>query len=209
MAYSRENPSPRYVDLLAQYKDLHENGDPINHVPAETIFDGKSLLPQVMTIKNVIEKNSIKSLLDYGCGKAMEYGQFTAEAPDGTPIQGLDKFWGITDITLYDPAVEAYSALPEGRFEAVISTDVLEHCPEEDLEWIVSEIFDYSKVCVYCTVALYPAGKNLPNGGNVHVTLKDAGWWLNFFETLSKKFDHRKYYLITMRSPSDMMIITG
>ena len=44
-------------------------------------------------------------------------------------------------ITCYDPGYEPHSRLPQGKFDGVLCTDVLEHCPQDDLEWIVGELF--------------------------------------------------------------------
>jgi hypothetical protein len=65
-----------------------------------------------------------------------------------------------------------FSALPEGRFDGVVCTDVLEHCPEEDLPWIVGELFGYARLFVFANVACYPAAKKLPNGENAHCTIR-------------------------------------
>ncbi len=77
----------------------------------------------------------------------------------------------------YDPGYAPHSARPPGRFDGVISTDVLEHCPEEDLAWILEEIFGYATRFVYLNVACYPARKTLPNGENAHATVRPPDWW--------------------------------
>ena len=59
--YSRTQPSQDYVDLLAEYKELHK--DP-------KYFNGICLRSHINTISNIIIKEGAKSLLDYGCGKA-------------------------------------------------------------------------------------------------------------------------------------------
>jgi hypothetical protein len=59
----------------------------------------------------------------------------------------------------------------------VICTDVLEHCPEEDIPWILDELFAYARKFVYANVACFPARKRLPSGGNAHCTIKPVKWW--------------------------------
>lgn len=215
MTYSRANPSPRYSELLALYKEMHEVGDPESGLAPEETFNGKSLVQHAQIIKNVIDRHRVDqnvpvtSVLDYGCGKAQAYEKLTVPQPEGSTIKGLKNFWGIGETALYDPAYEKFSSLPEGRFDGVISTDVLEHCPEEDIDWIVSEMFEFSRLFVYCTMALYPAGKNLPNGENAHVTLKSPGWWVDRFEAISKRHDGRGYFLAAMRTPQEIIFIEG
>lgn len=54
----------------------------------------------------------------------------------------------------------------------MICTDVLEHCPEEDIPWIVDELFAFARKFVYANIACFPARKQLPSGGNAHCTVK-------------------------------------
>ena len=66
--------------------------------------------------------------------------------------------------SLYDPAIPEYEILPDGQFDGVISFDVLEHIPKQDLEWVITEIFSFSKKIVFLNIACYPAGVILPDG---------------------------------------------
>ena len=209
MRYDRNNPSPRYRELLSYYSEMHQFGDQANAIPAEEMFDGRSLKLHIDPIKGLIEQYKVSSLLDYGSGKALAYENVELRLPDGRNFRGVREYWGVDEICLFDPGLEEHSKLPTKSFDCVISTDVLEHCPEEDLEWIVNEIFGFGRKFVLCTVALYAAGKTLPNGQNVHVTLKSIGWWVDLFEKIAQLNGGRKFYLIGMRSPKDMSIYQG
>jgi hypothetical protein len=105
----------------------------------------------------------------------------------------MKEYWNISDIGLYDPVVKSYKLLPHKTFDLIISTYMLEPCPEYDLGWIVSEIFSLSEIFVFCTVALYPAQKKLPDDRNAHITLKTAGWWVDLFKENSK--EHNRQYI--------------
>jgi hypothetical protein len=207
MTYSRTNPSPRFLELLDQYAILHDAGDKLNGIDAEDTFDGRSLAPHAGAIQMVLGSTGSKTLLDYGCGKAEGYENFPIQLPDGSQVNGFGQMWGNPEITLYDPGYEKYSALPTGKFDCVICTDVLEHIPAEDLDWVIEEIFGFSQKVIFCTVALYPAKKVLPNGDNAHITLESPGWWLNKFEAISRARGGQKFYLIAMRTAQDMMFI--
>jgi hypothetical protein len=186
MTPSRDNPSPRYRDLLEQYRALHRDGDPKKGIAAEKMFDGRSLPPQAARIKTLIAKTGAKSLLDYGCGKGSVYAmpRFT----DGlVSWNGIREYWGVAQVRCYDPGYQPHSELPVGTFEGVICTDVLEHCPEEDLPWIIAELFGYAERFVYANVACYPAGKVLPNGENAHCTIRPAPFWQALFEAAASR----------------------
>ena len=71
--YSRSNPSPRFVELLEQYRAMHREGDVRRGTPAEHTFDGKSLPRQASRIKKMIERSGARTILDYGSGKGRQY----------------------------------------------------------------------------------------------------------------------------------------
>ncbi len=192
--FNRFNPSPRYRDMIGLYKTLHVQGDKLHNIPAEKTFDGQSLRGHVVMIAQIVAEFGIHTVLDYGSGKALGYTKLKGKR-DGKPVTGLKDIWGVDDITLYDPAFEPNSKLPTGKFDLVVCTDVLEHCPEEDIPWIVGEIFGMSERFVFCTVASYPAIKILPNGENAHITLKSPAWWKEVFDVASGRNFNRSYDL--------------
>ena len=71
---SRQNPSDDYVNLVKMYEDKHDQ--------SEGMFNGRSLLKFVDLIKLYLQNNNCKSLLDYGCGKAVLYTDKFSEITD-------------------------------------------------------------------------------------------------------------------------------
>jgi hypothetical protein len=175
MNYSRQNPSQRYQQLLAMYRQMHLLGD--TRASARETFDGRSLAPQAPRIKRLIERSSARRILDYGSGKGVQYDPAPFAVKDEGQWDGVLDYWEVDEVVCFDPAYPPYSRLPEGRFDGVIATDVLEHCPEEDVDWIVAEMFAYATRFVYATIACYPATKRLPNGENAHCTIRAPEWW--------------------------------
>lgn len=185
MSCGRDNPSARYRELLEQYRSLHRDGDLAKGIPAKQMFDGRSLPRQATRIKALVAKTRTKGLLDYGCGKGAVY--LAPRFMEGAQSwNGIGAYWGVERVHLYDPGHEPYSKLPEGRFEGVICTDVLEHCPAEDMPWIVGELFGYAERFVFANVACYPAGKTLPNGENAHCTIQPVSFWKEIFESAAQ-----------------------
>ncbi|MEO1192334.1 MAG: methyltransferase domain-containing protein [Pseudomonadota bacterium] len=176
-AYTRERPSQRYVELGKLYEQMHTQGETNLKISAEQTFAGQSLVPHIARIRAELKESGSKTLLDYGAGKGLAYKQKPLSLPSGETAESLQGHWGLDSITCYDPGYEPFSQLPTERFDAVICTDVLEHIPEEDIDWTLTEIFDYAKRFVFLTVAYYPAKKRLPNGENAHVTLRKPEWW--------------------------------
>lgn len=177
MQYSRSSPSERYRFLLGLYAKMHTEGEPVaSRSPMET-FSGQSLLPQLTRIKRLIERTEAATVLDYGCGKAAGYEARNFEIPGHGVVESLVDYWDVAGVCFYDPGFEPYRALPEGTFDGVIATDVLEHCPEEDIEWILEEIFGYARSFVFANIASYAARATLSNGENAHCTVQPWQWW--------------------------------
>lgn len=174
--YSRSNPSPRYLFLGAMYRQMHGEGEKFLGIPAKETFPGLSLPPQARRIKRLIDLTGAETLLDYGSGKGQQYDAPIDLGQEGK-FESIIDYWDVAGVQCYDPSYEPYSKLPDGKFDGVISTDVLEHCPEEDIPWIVDEIFGFANRFVFANVACYPARKRLPSGENAHCTIKPPDWW--------------------------------
>jgi hypothetical protein len=192
--YSRENPSPRYKELIGYYRDMHEHGALAQNIPAAETFDGRSLPKHAQHIYEIIQALRARTILDYGSGKGRQYGPMKIELSNGKTYPNIPSFWGVKSVTCYDPGYEQFNKLPNGTFDGVISTDVLEHCPKDDIPWILEEIFGYARIFVYLNVACYPASKILPNGENAHCTLEPPNWWIERFEARVTKTPGLKYF---------------
>ena len=182
MTYSRANPSTRYLELLSMYRKMHLEGEKFLGMPAHETFDGRSLRAQVRRIKNLIRKTGAETVLDYGSGKGKQYDPKPLRIEGEGSWEGVLDYWDVDEVVCFDPATPPYSNPPSTRFHGVVSTDVLEHCPEDDIPWIVDEMFSFAERFVFATIASYPARKRLPNGDNAHVTLREPDWWRAIFE---------------------------
>lgn len=145
--------------LKEQYQQLH--ADPL-------VFGGRSLEPHVVPIAKMIRAHRATTLLDYGCGKGEQYS-----------LHKMHVAWGAGGImpVLFDPAVPAHARRPEGKFDGVICTDVMEHAPEEDLEPLLKDIFGFARRFVFFSISCREAKRRLPDGRNAHVTVKPPEWW--------------------------------
>lgn len=183
MTHDREHPSARYRELLRLYRQMHEEGERFMGLPARDTFPGKSLLPQAARIRRLIAATGAQVLLDYGSGKGRQYEPVPVKDEAGQTWAGVLDYWGVDEVVCYDPCYAPFAALPQGEFDGVVCTDVLEHCPEEDMSWIIAELFGYAARFVFANVACYPAEKRLPTGENAHCTIRAPAWWRAQFET--------------------------
>jgi 2-polyprenyl-3-methyl-5-hydroxy-6-metoxy-1,4-benzoquinol methylase len=105
-------------------------------------------------------------VLDYGSGK-------------GTLSEALRKRG--YEVVEFEPAIEGKDVPPEDAFDAVVTTDVLEHVEPE----LIENVMDYIAArapCVFAVIVTRKAVNKLPDGSNAHPLVQDAHWWLNLFE---------------------------
>lgn len=194
---SRDNPSQRFRELQRVYGEIHASGlTGGGESEGANLFIGNSLLPFVEQIRDLAQRTGARTLLDYGSGKGALHKQAALTLPGGKRIGPVRDYWGISNVTLYDPGVPEYSALPSGRFDGVISTDVLEHIPEEDIPWVLKEMFGYANRFVFANIASYPAKKVLPNGWNAHICLKPPSWWRGQIEAAAQGWGGSDYLFV-------------
>ena len=134
-----------------------------------SMFDGQSLAPHAERIGQLLRQTGSTTALDFGCGKALQYKHHRLHEVHG---------WGLVP-SLYDPGVGALAKLPDGPFDAVICTDVLEHVPEPFVHEVLHDIFSRARRLVYLNISTRLAVKRLPNGENAHCTVHPADWWMH------------------------------
>ena len=184
--FNRNTPSPKYTDLVEEYKVMHSHSD--------RMFNGRSLLKFVDIIKVYLEKNECQSVLDYGSGKGALYTEdfHTITKEINKP---LPEYWDIDLCAMYDPAYEKHATLPDRKFDAVICTDVLEHIPEADLGWVLQEIYSKADKMVFLNVACFEALKKLKDGSNAHVSIFSTDEWIRFAAIESVPFKDIVIYI--------------
>ena len=182
-------PSQEYHDLIDSYKVLHQE---------EGKFKGISLVPLVPTLMSLVKENNCKTLLDYGCGKAIPYDKNRCKEVDlRHPIQ---KLCNLKSFDLYDPAYEKYTTLPNKKYDIVVCTDVLEHIAEQDIDYVLTEILSRSDKIVFLNISCQPALKHFKQGKfkgkNVHISVFEPSWWLKKIANIWNKFNNIKVYTL-------------
>jgi len=146
------------TDYIKLYQDLHSQ-------EADYGTSGSNYFDEVCLVIDYLKP---KSVLDYGCGKAVLIKQLQEKYPD---IQ----FYG------YDPAIPERAKMPIDRADLVINTDVLEHIPEKQLPDVIKKISELSPR-VFFGVHHALAYTLLSNGENAHCTVKPVFWYYHLLE---------------------------
>lgn len=102
------------------------------------------------------------SIVDYGCGQSRLLDRLDL----GYPV----------DLYRYDPAIPAYASKPDVKADLLLNVDVLEHIEEADLDDILADMRSMCRDALII-VDTAPAKRSLPDGRNLHVTLKPHDWW--------------------------------
>lgn len=154
-AFKRDLPS--YHDTLAQYQEMHAKA---YGTSAHLFFEPIA--------QEVISMNP-SSILDYGCGRSDLVAHFWKD--------------GARRVAKYDPAIPQFKEMPEGAFDLVLCTDVMEHIPMTEVEQVLSDVKVKSRKALF-TISMKPARAKLPDGRNAHVTLLNAGEWMGWIKSV-------------------------
>jgi SAM-dependent methyltransferase len=164
--------------VIGYYRYMHRN---------RRKFRGNSTRKHIKTIARMVEECGAKTLLDYGCGKARHYRHLR-----------LHEQWGGIMPTLYDPGVMEFQKKPEDAFDGVICVDVMEHIPEAFVEEILQEVIGYATKFVFFNISTELAHKYLPDGRNVHLTVRPPEWWM---DRISKINEDRVSVIVDFETP--------
>jgi len=153
------------MDYEKVYGEMHEN---VKYFPGVSVCEYSDL------IRGLVEKHSAQKLLDYGSGKGFQY-----------LVHRVHEAWGTPLPTLYDPGVRQLSKKPpkETLFDGIICSDVLEHVEASDLPGVFQDLTDYMDegrkygAFAFLVICCRPSRKKLPDGRDVHVTIRPEEWW--------------------------------
>lgn len=192
-AFTKANPSPRYLALLDMYAQMHTEGIAREGKSVKAVFLGHSLKPHIATIKKLLDKHQARTVLDFGSGK----GELYEPSPVNTDARMLPAWGEAVQVTCYDPGYEPYATYGDKAYDVVISTDVVEHIPEDDIGWVLDDMFSLATKAVFVVAACYAAKKIMPDGANAHCTLKPPRWWVKQIQTAAGRCPHIDWVLCT------------
>jgi 2-polyprenyl-3-methyl-5-hydroxy-6-metoxy-1,4-benzoquinol methylase len=119
-------------------------------------------------VAKIVAQSGARTLLDFGAGKGRLAEGLEKHLPDDAEV----------GMTRYDPAIPAWSTLPEGTFDLVCCIDVLEHIEPECLDDVLYALASKTGQFAFLTVHTGPAVKVLDDGRNAHLIQQPPAWWM-------------------------------
>lgn len=132
-------------------------------------WQGEGTLQYIELIKENIDQFNCQTMLDYGCGKGVQYTQFAIHKTLGLELDNIYQF---------DPAWAPASTEPDWnkQFDCSICLDVLHFVTEEELQVIKARLErSTSKVCIIGIQIALPKPDSLNR--KPYALLKPAEWW--------------------------------
>ena len=157
-------------------------------------------------IKQIIDSTKSNSFIDFGCGKAKYY--FENVKIDNVNYNNIADFWKKQKYFLYDPGVASFSKYPSEKADGVICIDVVEHIPEQDVIKFIEEIFRLANKFIFVVIACYPAKKKLPDGRNVHLSIKTIDDWKKIILEIKVNHPHVSPYIICSTSRKKFVAVS-
>ena len=131
--------SPYYLESVRQGAEFQKNNKS---------WAGYDVVKYQTKIKDLVVRYRAKTILDYGCGKGLQYKEPLPYASEDN-WQTFDEYLGVT-VYKYDPCVPEHSMLPPvgTKFDGVICTQVLNSIPDDDMPWVRDLLEGYAtKFC--------------------------------------------------------------
>lgn len=122
-------------------------------------WNGFDVVKYQKQIKDLVVKYNAKTILDYGCGKGLQYSE---SLPYGSKDnwKTFDQWLGVT-VYKYDPCIEEFKNPPpkDLKFDGVICTQVLNNIPDNDLYWVAKELESYTDKFCFISVNFQRSSK--------------------------------------------------
>ena len=135
--------SPYYIESVQQGTEFQKNNKS---------WAGYDVVKYQQKIKDLVVRYRATTILDYGCGKGLQYKEPLPYASEDN-WQTFDEYLGVT-VYKYDPCVPEHSTLPPvgTKFDGVICTQVLNSIPDDDMPWVRDLLEGYATK--FCFVGL-------------------------------------------------------
>lgn len=164
----RSDPAGQMVTSEKSFK--YEKEYLRSHVRHPKWWAGRMHPDGADAIADLVRRTDARRLLDYGSGKGYQY-----------LADRVHERWGGILPHCFDVGVWHLRRRPEGEFDGLICTDVMEHIAECDIDDVLDDALGFLRrdalVFAYFNVFCNLSGRNWREGKNVHLTVRPPEWW--------------------------------
>ena len=179
--FQTQRPSAQYLALCAHIRDASTQPAP-SACSLQATRNGQS-----SDFQEHIEKLSTttqsRTLLDYSFG----LGSSLIRSPG--PL-----------VSRYNPAFAAQTPASCAAADGVVCTDILDFLPDEDVPWMLEELFRHALRFVSVLVSAVPYEQHLPNGSRLQGRTRTLPWWRAHLDSLSPRYPDLQWHL-TLQPP--------
>jgi len=108
----------------------------------------------------------------------------------------------VRSIQRVDPLASEANAVFKGRFDAVVCTDTLEFIPDDDVPWLLDQLFRATDRLLYCRVIETRAASGDPALSRSQPWNRTIEWWHYQFQTVARHHPKVRWQLQLERSGS-------
>ncbi len=165
--FTADAPSDAYAPRLAQLRGAPGGGS-------------RARRPDVVVgapdLARLLAEAGAETVLDYTFG-----------VDDGSAAGDTQQAYGARRVQRHDPAVPGLAAPPrsQGRFDAVVGRAGLERIPDDDVPWVVDELFAAAERLLYVVVADEARRDVLGDGTVLRIRSRGRAWWESHFAAAS------------------------
>ena len=93
----------------------------------------------------------------------LEYRFADEAAEEKATVESIAGQSGIK-ISRYDPADASGGPRPVDRFDGVVCTEALNYIPDEDVPWVIEDLFEWARRFVYVVIENSPSNRSYLHG---------------------------------------------
>ena len=183
LLFSQSHPSSLFTKFAKQAKDLqHISPKPSTFPDVETMHD----------LEEAMHTLKARTLLYCHFGKLFE------RVPEHVRSTGLSSL----TMTTLDLCQDDSGSLPSRQFDIVLSPGGLHLIPEEDILWVIEEMFNRAKGMVYVAIDNTNSDQSSWVKTSQTSVKRDFNWWMSHLESISVRYPaiHWKFVFHTKTS---------
>jgi mitochondrial fission protein ELM1 len=105
-------------------------------------------------------------------------------------------------VSHYNPACATPARSACEAADGVLCTDTLDFLPDEDVPWMLEELFRRARHFVSVSVGAVPYERRLPNGTHLQGRVRPLPWWQTHLDATSRRYPKLRWHL-RLEAPTD------